>query len=867
LLREVGTLSGFSSEGIFLSYRREDAAPYARLLKYQLSERFPAAQVFMDLDSIEAGRDFAEAINEALNSCAVLVALIGRQWATLTDEQGQRRIDNPDDLLRFEVHAALERGVRVIPVLVDGAEPLRQHQLPVELRKLGRLNALELSYGRYEYDMGRLLDLIQRELAATPSTDTARQPSPTASAEAPAVPDAVRHAEDAVAGAPKQDPEALRTGRAPRHNLLPYRSLIGRGQELARTRDGINSTTTVTSLEGLGGVGKTAIAQHIAWQAARGALGRQFQAVIWVEDRDGDLTLDKLIDTVARVIEFPYIRALKGEQKQVQVIRQLEQMPSLLIIDNYETIQDSKVPAFLDILPSPQTKAVITTRERLVDNVWAVEIGGLPRSDADTLLIQEATRLEVSSVLNAPAALAERFFQITEGNPLAIRLSVGQIHQGTASFGDIVMTLQDAGRGELFATIFQRTWNQVLLNDDYARRVLTVMALHSSSVSRVALEAGADVHGNSLTNAIKRLVELSLLDVYETTRLTALRYKIHPLTRSFARHQGVSEAEMVSELEKRLTEYYLIYATRYEGTYNSVENIRALEQERTNLLSFAGRSYERAVTLGDPADWLSVIRYAETLAAYLWGRGYWRDQLNLCGHAVEAAKALDDVLEVSRQHALIGRVYLWLGDTAAAKEHLSQSELAVRDDPDERVNSVPRRLHAQIASREGDYELAHALLREVLNYAPLTVDDEGRAATLIELGVLAERQGAWTEAKSYFEEALKLDEQLATLEGQAVSLSHLGNAQFAMTKYSEAEHSYRRGLDLAAQVDRLSTKGRCQYGLAQVYMATGDMGTCREYATAAVESFTRLGMRDMAEEAHTLAVRAQMLDGGLDGDE
>jgi hypothetical protein len=138
------------------------------LLKSELRERFPDAQVFMDLDSIEAGRDFAEVISEAVNSCAVLVALIGRQWATLADKQGQPRIDDPDDLVRFEVQAALERGVWVIPVLVDGAEPLRQQQLPTELRKLARLNALELSYSRYEYDANRLLDLVQRVLAPAP---------------------------------------------------------------------------------------------------------------------------------------------------------------------------------------------------------------------------------------------------------------------------------------------------------------------------------------------------------------------------------------------------------------------------------------------------------------------------------------------------------------------------------------------------------------------------------------------------------------------------------------------------------------------------------------------------------------------------
>ena len=129
-------MPSFPAWGVFLSYRREDAGPYARMLQFQLSERVPDARVFVDLDSIEAGLDFAEVIRQAIDSCAVLVALIGRQWLTLTDEEGHRRLDNPDDLVRFEVQTALDRGVRVIPVLVDGARPLRQHELPTDLSKL-----------------------------------------------------------------------------------------------------------------------------------------------------------------------------------------------------------------------------------------------------------------------------------------------------------------------------------------------------------------------------------------------------------------------------------------------------------------------------------------------------------------------------------------------------------------------------------------------------------------------------------------------------------------------------------------------------------------------------------------------------------
>jgi TIR domain/Tetratricopeptide repeat len=157
-------MPGVSGQGIFLSYRREDAGPYARSLQLQLGQRIPDTTIFMDLDSIEAGLDFAEIIEEAVASSAVLVALIGRQWATLTDEEGARRLDNPDDFVRFEIKTALERGVRVIPVLLDGARPLRQQELPGDLRRLARLNAHKLSYDRYQDDADRLFDLIERVL-------------------------------------------------------------------------------------------------------------------------------------------------------------------------------------------------------------------------------------------------------------------------------------------------------------------------------------------------------------------------------------------------------------------------------------------------------------------------------------------------------------------------------------------------------------------------------------------------------------------------------------------------------------------------------------------------------------------------------
>jgi hypothetical protein len=153
-------------QGIFISYRHADSVPYARLLQVNMREHFPDAPVFMDLDSIEAGLDFAKVISDAVNSSGVMVVLIGPQWATLADEEGQRRLDDPGDYVRFEIRTALKRGIRVIPVLVEAAKPPRQQDLPPDLRRLARLNALEMSCDhRYPYDADRLMSIVESVLA------------------------------------------------------------------------------------------------------------------------------------------------------------------------------------------------------------------------------------------------------------------------------------------------------------------------------------------------------------------------------------------------------------------------------------------------------------------------------------------------------------------------------------------------------------------------------------------------------------------------------------------------------------------------------------------------------------------------------
>jgi hypothetical protein len=167
-MKGSGFLPSFWSWGqtnhpkIFISYRRHgEGAGYGGRIADKLVERFGAEQCFRDVANIESGVDFVNAIEEAVSSCEILIAVIGPDWISQKYEFGGRRLDDPRDFVRLEVAAALDRNIRVIPVLVGGSSMPKDVELPESLQGLARRQAQELSDSRWEYDMDRLLHTIE----------------------------------------------------------------------------------------------------------------------------------------------------------------------------------------------------------------------------------------------------------------------------------------------------------------------------------------------------------------------------------------------------------------------------------------------------------------------------------------------------------------------------------------------------------------------------------------------------------------------------------------------------------------------------------------------------------------------------------
>jgi hypothetical protein len=157
-----------NADRIFISYRRADSGGWARSLHDNLDERLGPGRAFRDV-AMEGGMDFHEHVESLLDRCDVLLAIIGKRWASITDDDGNRRLDDPDDLVRREIARALERpDVEVIPVLVDGARMPKEHELPPDLAPLSRRQACELSDSRWDYDVESLTRRLRALLGERP---------------------------------------------------------------------------------------------------------------------------------------------------------------------------------------------------------------------------------------------------------------------------------------------------------------------------------------------------------------------------------------------------------------------------------------------------------------------------------------------------------------------------------------------------------------------------------------------------------------------------------------------------------------------------------------------------------------------------
>jgi len=633
------------------------------------------------------------------------------------------------------------------------------------------------------------------------------------------------------------------------YNLSRRSEFVGREAYKVQVHAALRSRAYLVSIEGIGGIGKTSLALEVAyecWQASAGQVLRDdvatFDGFIWVTAQGRALTLNEVLDAVARTLDYPGIAQKPLEEKRPAVCRLLQAGRYLLVVDNYETITDKAISEFLIELPEP-TKALITTREQNLSRVSAIALKGLEEAEALELLRGEGRRLGMTALVQAEDAVLLRLYKATGGAPLALKWAVGQIKQKGQSLDTVLDALYGA-RGDIFDHTFARSWQ--LLSTD-AQLALCVMPLFVHSASREALEAASELHHFALDEALGQLVEMSLVNATDELDVTRRRYSIHPLTRAFAGARLREDGSHETVLMLRVADYYRRRCAEL-GIWGNVSGFSWFEMELPNLFSVIEWAY--AVQ-----KWNLVTSIFKDFYHFLGTCAYWQERIRYGELALDAARQANDLSAQAMCWDALGWIFNRQGRFAEAEQRLNlalESYASLEND-----EGIARMLIAlaKLAIASGDLPQAQRIVDELPNRVSENVYQDVIDAFWTVRGHIEWHSGNLKRARELLLQALEKTRQKHAY-GLSISsrLIDLGNVSLDLHDTDEALQFFQDGLKSAEQHLRQDNIAKAKFGLARVALLRGQYEEARSLAQEAREMFIRL------EAQHQLAEVNRFLD-------
>lgn len=551
------------------------------------------------------------------------------------------------------------------------------------------------------------------------------------------------------------------------------------------------------ALHGGAGVGKT----ELAAEAARAWAETYGPRVVWLSaEGRADFTLDTLLDEITTQLggaEQPGPPKSLGDlrppaparDKQVKAL--IAPAPTLVVLDNFETIENAerqRCETFLARAPCP---ALITTRLP-VETAATVAVSDMLPDEAREFL----SRLDRQT--GGPPLTAERdqIIEVASANPLLMKLLVGQILSDPKQEPRAALSRLARARGDARGRIFERSYNHPLMSS-HSRNVLLALSMFVPSASRQALEEVAKLNGKAarLDDAIRPLISLRLV------RAEGGRVAIESATREFARARLERARPKADKLDRNFVAYYRRHAEAHDQV--TAEDLDALAPEKDNLL----RAMDAA---GRLRDYRSVRKIADTIApigGLLDMRGYWDEAIKRNMQAREAAREERRDLEEALFSNRIGGIRQRLGKYEEAK---ASNELArdIYKRQMEAGNAAARRPYARAYHNLADIEYHLGNLAEAERLCRLSLgltnefgDHKGTAFNLQLLARIAYNKSELGKAQRFCAESLKIKKELQgeTPGGEKVvaeALHELGIIAYARADYALARQHYEESLKI-----------------------------------------------------------------------
>ncbi len=338
--------------------------------------------------------------------------------------------------------------------------------------------------------------------------------------------------------------ENFRGGLSSSIPVKTYRSLIGRWNLMSEIKTALIDPNGywIVAIDGMGGIGKSAIAIELAHLLNEDTF---FDQIVWVTAFEGDTEqsheLDRILNSIAIQIAIPEISHLETHEKLTRLRAVLSHRRVLIILDNLDTAAEpeDRIIEFLKPLLG-YSKALLTSRKRFFRDVFAIHLGGLNKKDGKSFLHQEASDRNIGRVSTLKPDDLEKIVAETDGSPLAMKLVVGQLgylpleivlkHLRKAK--PINRDIEEDEYIRFYRFIFMPSWE--LLSSD-GRKLLLGMALFPAEHGGPfeALKGTTHLTDDVLTASIDELWRLSLLEVGEVAGNVDVRYYLHSLTKNF----------------------------------------------------------------------------------------------------------------------------------------------------------------------------------------------------------------------------------------------------------------------------------------------------------------------------------------------
>jgi len=623
-------------------------------------------------------------------------------------------------------------------------------------------------------------------------------------------------------------------------------------------------------INGMAGVGKTALAVHVAHRLAGRFPDGQFYVDLFGYTPGRDpvepvaalrtlLTAAGLAPTAIPDEEAGAAGRWRGEMAGRRAV---------VVLDNAADVGQVR-----PLLPGTAScRVIVTSRQQLVD------LDGVRPVSLEVLSADEAAVLfhrAWGGVVDATANPADPVLRACGFLPLAVRIAAARLrHRPQWTIGHLAELLQDerrrlpmleaAERG--VASAFGVSYRRL---DGAHRRLFRLLGLApGGEVDRYAAAALADLG----VEAAEVMLE-DLVDAYLVEQPTARRYRQHDLLREYAR-QLLADPDQTAEREAaldRLLDYYLQAATRA---------CTRLPTQTWTAAAAVGTVPTVLPPLGDPAralEWLDAEdanlvavtrqaaasardRHAATLPQMLHGYFQTRGRISDCTTMVEAGLAaagrLGDLAAQARLLCTRAWVLAYAGERTAATTELTRALRLAREAGDRHAEVVALHTLGFCSYHWGEHAAALPWYEQAAALRLEHGQTAGSTSPIAGLGLVQAFLGRYDDAERHAREALAIAEPAAESHTRPLSLLVLGLVAHRRNRHSEALDHLHHALSGLRATGHLIGQADVLHRLAEVYIDTGDLTAAQEYLDQATEADTSLAFP--APDHHVVNARGRL---------